>query len=146
VPAFCRAVSQAYPTKRALAEAFRGRLAGAAGDKRKLTKLKRVILRERAAKAAADAAAAHENALAAAAAAAAFREGVTAQLQARAGMTVACEQWVAHVSCGVRHASKGSIDVLVLRWWRLRSPPNVAEQEPTWVRARRPRRVQRSPW
>lgn len=78
----CHCCLQAYPTKRALAEVFKGRLAGA-GDKRKLTKLKRVILRERSAKAAADAAAAHEAALMAAANAAAFREEVSAQLQAR---------------------------------------------------------------
>lgn len=52
---------QAYPTKSELAKAIRGQLGTAAGSK-KLSRLKRVILRERSDKAAAAAAAALEAA------------------------------------------------------------------------------------
>lgn len=75
------ALLQAYPTKRALAEAFKGRLFAA--GKKKMSRLKRIILRERAEKAFADATAAADSATAAARVAAALRDDIREQLRVR---------------------------------------------------------------
>ena len=72
----CRA-HQAYPTKGELAEAFKGRLF--ATGKKKMSRLKRIILRERANKAFADASASLESAAAAARLAAALRDNIREQ-------------------------------------------------------------------
>ncbi len=73
-------VGQAYPTKQELAKAIRGQLGGAAGSK-KLSRLKRVILRERSDKAAAAASVAATNAAAVAEHAEAARAAVVASFQ-----------------------------------------------------------------
>ncbi|BDA49260.1 probable selenocysteine insertion sequence-binding protein 2-like at C-terminar half [Coccomyxa sp. Obi] len=70
---------QAYPTKGELAEAFKGRLF--ATGKKKMSRLKRIILRERANKAFADASASLESAAAAARLAAALRNNIREQLR-----------------------------------------------------------------
>ncbi len=70
---------QAYPTKGELAEAFKGRLF--ATGKKKMSRLKRIILRERANKAFTDASASLESAAAAARLAAALRTNIREQLR-----------------------------------------------------------------
>lgn len=86
----CPAPKQAYPTKRALAEAFKGRLGGSGEGRRKLSRLKRVILRERADKTAADAKSGAEAAAAAAGAALAFRDSFRLQLKVPGPCLVSC--------------------------------------------------------
>ncbi|EIE24823.1 hypothetical protein COCSUDRAFT_46959 [Coccomyxa subellipsoidea C-169] len=81
---------QAYPTKKALAEAFKGGRLLATG-KKKMSRLKRIILRERANKAFADASAAAESAAAASRLACALRDNIREQLRV-AGEQLLLEQ------------------------------------------------------
>jgi len=93
-----RRAAQASPSDAALAAGFRGRLSSS--GKKKMSRLKRIILRERAANTARAAAAAAGAAAAAAAAERQKHAGLSAQLQARAGLkagaklvTRACGFW-----------------------------------------------------
>jgi len=78
-----RRAAQASPSDAALAAGFRGRLSSS--GKKKMSRLKRIILRERAENTARAAAAAAEAAAAAAAAERQKHAGLSAQLQARQG-------------------------------------------------------------
>lgn len=71
---------QAFPTKRALAEALKERRVGTTG-KKKMSRLKRIILRERANKAVADATAAAEAAATTVQMAHTLRDNIKGQLQ-----------------------------------------------------------------